>query len=97
MGQVVDEEKEVALSSLSYRSHRITEVIVLELQPLLSSEARLTQERSPLLLCQHASFIELLHMVDLGDLAHHPLDAELLQHLEVQVPEPLVPPPSLSQ
>jgi hypothetical protein len=66
-----------------------------ELEPLLSSEARLLGKWEPPLLHQHADVAELLHVVNAWQASYHPLGTEPLQGLEVKVPEVLVPLPRL--
>jgi hypothetical protein len=95
VGEVVDEQQEVASSSRCSRCHRATEVPVHELEPLLCSEARLLGKGEPPLLCQHTDVAELLHVVKARQASYHPLGAEPLQGLEVKVPEALVPLPRL--
>jgi hypothetical protein len=62
-----------------------------ELEPLLGSEARLLGKGEPPLLHQHADVAELFHVVKARHASYHPLGTELLQGLEVKVPEALVP------
>jgi hypothetical protein len=66
-----------------------------ELEPLLGSEDRLLGKGEPPLLRQHADVAELLHVVKAQQASYHPLSNELLQGLEVKVPEALVPLPRL--
>jgi hypothetical protein len=62
-----------------------------ELEPLLGLEARFMGKGEPALLCQHADIAELLHVVKARHALYHLLGTELLQGLEVKVPEVLVP------
>jgi hypothetical protein len=94
-GDVVDEQQEVASSSRCSRCHRATEVPVHELEPLLGSEARLLGKGEPPLLRQYTDVAELLHVVKARQASYHPLGTELLQGLEVKVPETLVSLPCL--
>jgi hypothetical protein len=94
-GEVVDEQQKVASSSRCSRCHRATQVPVHELDPLLSSEARLLGKGEPPLLRQHTDVAELLHMVKARQTSYHPLGTEPLQGVEVKVPEALVPLPRL--
>jgi hypothetical protein len=66
-----------------------------EFEPLLGSEARLLGKGEPPLLRQHTDVAELLHVVKSRQASYHPLGIELLQDLEVKVPEALVPLPRL--
>jgi hypothetical protein len=66
-----------------------------KLEPLLGSEARLLGKGEPPLLRQHVDVVELLHVVEARQTSYHPLGIELLQGLEVKVPEALVPLPRL--
>jgi hypothetical protein len=66
-----------------------------ELEPLLSSEARLLGKGEPPQLHQHTDIAELLHVVKAQQASYHPLGSELLQGLEVKVPEALVSLPRL--
>jgi hypothetical protein len=68
---------------------------VYELEPLLGSKARLLVKGEPHLLCQHADIAELLYVVKAWQALYHLLGTELLQGLEVKVPEALVPLPRL--
>jgi hypothetical protein len=93
--EVVNEQQEVASSSGCRRCHRATQVPMHELEPLLSSEARLLGKGEPPLLHQHANVTELLHVVKARHASYHPLGTEPLQGLEVKVPEALVTLPRL--
>jgi hypothetical protein len=95
VGEVVDEQQEVASSSGCSRCHRTTQVPVHELEPLLGSEAQLLGKGEPPLLRQHADVAELLHVVKTQHASYHPLSTEPLQGLKVKVPESLVPLPHL--
>jgi hypothetical protein len=66
-----------------------------ELEPLLSSEARLLGKGEPPLLRYHTDVAELLHMVKAQQASHHLLGTEPPQGLEVEVPVALVPLPRL--
>jgi hypothetical protein len=66
-----------------------------EIEPLLGSEAQLLGKGEPPLLCQHTDIAELLHVVKARQASYHPLGTELLQGLEVKVPEALVSLPRL--
>jgi hypothetical protein len=90
-GEVVDEQQKVVSSSRCSRCHRVTQVLVHELEPLLSSEARLLGKEEPPLLRQHADAAELLHVVKAQQALYHLLGTELLQGLEVKVPKAFVP------
>jgi hypothetical protein len=94
-GEVVDEQQEVASSSGCSRCHRVTQVPVHELKPLLGSKARLLGKKEPPLIHQHTDIAELLHVVKTCQASYHPLDTELLQGLEVKVSEALVSLPRL--
>jgi hypothetical protein len=83
------------LSSECSQCHRATQVPVLELEPLLGSEAQLLGKGEPPLLRQYADVAELLHVVKARQASYHPLGTEPLQGLEVNVPEALVPLPHL--
>jgi hypothetical protein len=65
-----------------------------ELKPLFGSESRLAREEEALLLRQDAGVAELLDVVHVRHASHHPLGAELLQSLKVEMPKALLPPPS---
>jgi hypothetical protein len=95
VGEVVDEQQEVASSSRCSRCQWATQVSVHELEPLLGSEARLLGKWEPPLLRQHTDIAELLHVVKAQQASYHPLGTEPLQGLEVKVPEALVPLPRL--
>jgi hypothetical protein len=94
-GEVVDEQQEVASSSMCSWCHWATQVPVHELEPLLGSEAQLLGKGEPPLLHQHADVAELLHVVKARQASYHPLSTEPLQGLEVKVPEALAPLPRL--
>jgi hypothetical protein len=66
-----------------------------ELEPLLGSEAQFLGKGEPSLLRQHTDITELLHVVKARQTLYHLLGTELLQGLEVKVPEALVPLPRL--
>jgi hypothetical protein len=66
-----------------------------EVEPLLSSEARLLGKGEPPLLRQHADVAKLLHVVKAQQASYHPLGTEPAQGLEVKVSEALVPLPRL--
>jgi hypothetical protein len=66
-----------------------------ELKPLLGSEAQFLGKGEPPLLRQHVDITELLHVVKARQALYHLLSTELLQGLEVKVPEALVPLPRL--
>jgi hypothetical protein len=95
VGEVIDEQQEVASSSRCSRCHRATQVPVHELEPLLGSEARPLGKGEPPLLRQHTDVAELLHVVKARQASYHPLGTEPLQGLKVKVPEALVPLPRL--
>jgi hypothetical protein len=94
-GEVINEQQEVASSSRCSRCDRATQVPVHELESLLGSEARLLGKGEPALFHQHADIAELLHVVKTQHASYHPLSTELLQILEVKLPEALVPLPRL--
>jgi hypothetical protein len=95
VGEVIDEQQEVASSSGCSRCHRATQVSVHVLEPLLISEARLRGKGEPPLLHQHTDVVELLHVIKARQASYHPLDTEPLQSLEVKVLEALVSLPRL--
>jgi hypothetical protein len=55
----------------------------------------LVRKGEPPLLCQYADVTELLHVIKARQTSYHLLGTELLQGLEVKVPEALVPLPRL--
>jgi hypothetical protein len=64
-----------------------------ELESLLGSKARLLEKGESPLLRQQTDGTERLHVVKARQASYHPLGTELLQGLEVKVPEALVPLP----
>jgi hypothetical protein len=94
-GEVVDEQQEVASPSRCSRCHWAAQVPVHELEPLLSSEARLLGKRESHLLHQRTDIAELFYVVKARQASYHPLDTEPLQGLEVKVSEALLPLPRL--
>jgi hypothetical protein len=55
----------------------------------------LSRKRPSLVLDHHVGVTQLLDVVDLWHPTHHLLAPELPEHLEVEMPKPLVPTPGL--
>jgi hypothetical protein len=66
------------LSSECSWCHRATHVPVLELEPLLGSEAQLLEKGETSLLHQYADIVELLHVVKARHASYYPLGTEPL-------------------
>jgi hypothetical protein len=95
VGEVVDEQQEVASSSHYSWCHWATQVPVHELEPLLCSKVQLLEKGEPPLLRQHADVTKLLHVVLCSEarllgkgepplLCHHTDVAELLHVVKVR-------------
>jgi hypothetical protein len=82
-------------ASLCCRCDGTAEVTVDEPELLLHAVRSVSRKRLPLVLGHHACVAQLLDVVDLRHPAHHLLAPDLPERLEVEMPKPLVPMPSL--
>jgi hypothetical protein len=82
-------------ASLCCRCDGTAEVTVDEPELLLHVVRSMSRKRLPLVLGHHACVAQLLDVVDLRHPAHHLLAPDLPEHLEVEMPKPLMPKPSL--
>jgi hypothetical protein len=78
VGEVIDEQQEVASSSWCGRCYRATQVPMHELKPLLGSEARLPGKGNPHLLRQLVDIAELLHVLEARQASYDLLGTEPL-------------------
>jgi hypothetical protein len=92
---IIHQQQEVASTSWCHRRDGAAEVTVDELELLQRTVRNLSRKRPLLVLGHHACVTQLRDVVDLRHPTHHLLAPEILERLEVEMPEPFMPTPGL--
>lgn len=90
---VIHKQQEVEVATWSRRRDVPTYVVVHQVEDAHRSAPRLCRERTPPLLPRQTAITQLIRMINVREPAHHVSTLELLQRLEANVTETLVPAP----